>query len=91
MVTVLLFGLWIEKETEEVQKNVTKRPWNLWYEAYLLPNNKLISSSSLDTRSKKVYCYISRRVSFVCGLIVFFVFFVRRYSIFASSYFEQKT
>ena len=43
-----------DKDMQVVEKNVRKKSLNTWYEAQLLTDNG---------KSKRVYCYISPRVS----------------------------
>lgn len=87
------FSLQLAKDAEQVNKNIKKQCWNVWYEAYLLssdesstgPNipgtpalssgarrsssnfeNAPIASAVLNSsglrKSRKVYCYISKKV-----------------------------
>ena len=90
-----LFSLQLAKDAEQVNKNIKKQCWNVWYEAYLLssdesftglstglPDTSALSSgarrsssnfenapiapavlnSSALRKSRKVYCYISKKV-----------------------------
>ena len=79
------------KDAEQVNKNIKKQCWNVWYEAYLLTSDETsptsptastpatpslspkiaISSYNFDNvtavgsglkKSRKVYCYISKKV-----------------------------
>ena len=84
------------KEAENVNKNIKKQCWNVWYEAYLLTSDESLPTTSPTAstpatpspsprttrapysfdnasvalnslkKSRKVYCYISKKVIFAC-------------------------
>ena len=91
------FPVQLAKEAEQVNKNIKKQCWNVWYEAYLLTNDESsptagpgtstsaaptlssgvrrssnnfdyapIASAALNSsglkKSRKVYCYITKKV-----------------------------
>ena len=78
-----MFSNFVAKEAEQVQKNLKKQCWNVWYEAQLLtgddssvqnstsvspaaplPSNRTTTSDTLASKkSRKVYCYVSQKVS----------------------------
>lgn len=93
----IFFSLQLAKDAEQVNKNIKKQCWNVWYEAYLLTNDESSSNTGLSTsipampslftgarrsssnfdsapiapaalnssglkKSRKVYCYISKKV-----------------------------
>lgn len=92
---ISLFLLLLAKDAEQVNKNIKKQCWNVWYEAYLLTNDESspntgtstpattslssgmrrsssnfdyapIASAALNSsglkKSRKVYCYITKKV-----------------------------
>ena len=89
------------KEAEQVNKNINKQCWNVWYEAYLMTSDESSPSTSPTTstpttpspsprvtvssynfdnapvpsgsglkKSRKVYCYISKKVRKFCILCI---------------------
>ena len=91
----LIFSLQLAKDAEQVNKNIKKQCWNVWYEAYLLSSDESSSGTSTGMpatpalssgarrsssnfenapmasavlnsaalrKSRKVYCYISKKV-----------------------------